>query len=84
MVYRNCRAAATRDGYCTGHHPDNIEAALMRAEQQETLDDMREIQRKEEAIVGRFMRRSRPDDFAAILERIQEARRISDEMRYAP
>jgi len=82
-VFRNCQVKAGASGYCGRHDPGNIAEAEAAESQREIIAELREVKRKEEAVVGLFMRLRRPEEFAALLADLKEAEQVADEIRYA-
>jgi hypothetical protein len=82
-VFRNCQVKAGASGYCARHDPANIADAEAAESQREIIAELREVKRKEDAVVGLFMRLRRPEEFAALLTDLREAEAVSTEMRYA-
>jgi collagenase-like PrtC family protease len=82
-VFRNCQVKAGASGYCARHDPENIAEAEAAESQREIIAEMREVKRKEEAVMGLFMRLRRPEEFAALLADLREAETVATEMRYA-
>lgn len=82
-VYRNCKLEAKKDGYCNMHHPASIAAAIEREALIEIVSEAREAEKREEAMVGAFMRLRKNDEFKAILAGIREAEDLSNELRDA-
>ena len=80
-VFRNCKLEAKRDGYCDLHHPENIALAVERAAQSELIEDLRVTQRREESMVGAYMRLRRKEEFDAIIAEVESAEELASKMR---
>ena len=79
---RQCQMKAVKDGYCTRHHPETIEAKVADASQYDLVKGAREIEQREEALVGVFMRMRRREEFDSVLKEIKDADMLANQMRH--
>lgn len=80
-VFRSCKLAAKEDGYCDIHHPTNIAKSIAQANVNEIVDDKRVIERREESMVGAFLRIRDAEKFSAILDEIRTSEETVRELR---
>lgn len=78
VKHRNCRLEAIKEGYCNLHHPVHIATALEQTAQREIIESVRELQRKEELIVGAFMRLRKKTNFDEILLEVSNAKDLAE------
>lgn len=79
-VYRTCRRQEFADGFCSIHHPDTIERESLRRAQEELQEDVRALQRREEAAVGRFMRVNNSSEFFQTLLHLKTVQALAKDI----
>lgn len=80
-VFRSCKLEAREDGYCDIHNPTNIERKIAQANIAEIVEEKRAIERREEAMVGAFLRIRDGEQFTAILNEIRTSEETVRELR---
>lgn len=83
-VFRSCKLEAKEDGFCNIHNPANIAKSIALANVADIAEAKRGIERREEALVGAFLRIRDGAKFSDLLneiitteETIRELRRIA-------
>ena len=80
-VFRQCKLQAKNDGYCDILHPDSIASGLARANFEQIISDLREIEIREERAVGAFMRHRDEEKFNSILADIRASEGVEFRLR---